>query len=146
MHRDTVPEPSHFILMGHAMKIAWSFPLAPRTVGDQQHNLVILDFILCIQLMQVWLTMHNEFWWGFIVELTWLLWIEMAQASLSGSCCRLRYNPPDALKIQRSLFITSTAPQRNRTRGRPVREGYWRMMGCHNISLHAFKSSEMLVF
>lgn len=125
------------------MKITWSFPLGPRTVGDQQHNLVILDFILCNQLMQVWLTMHNESWWGFIVELTWLLWIEMAQASLSGSCCRLRYSPPDALKIQRSLFITSTAPQRNRTRGRPVGEGYWRMMGRHNISLHAFKSSEI---
>lgn len=89
------------------------------------------------------LTMHKESWWGFIVELTWLLWIEMAHASLSGSCCRLRYSPPDALKIQRSLFITSTAPQRNRTRGRPVGEGFLRMMGCHNISLHAFKSSEI---
>lgn len=52
-------------------------------------------------------------------SLTWLLWMEMAHASFNGSCCRLRYTPPAALNVQRSRFITSTAPHRKRTLGRP---------------------------
>lgn len=51
--------------------------------------------------------------------LTWLLWMEMAQASLSGSCCRLRWIPPPDLNTQRSGFSTSVIPHRKRTRGSP---------------------------
>lgn len=51
--------------------------------------------------------------------LTWLLWMEMAQASLSGSCCRLRWIPPADLNTQRSGFSTSVVPHRKRTRGSP---------------------------
>lgn len=62
--------------------------------------------------------------WGFKVSsgpaLTWLLWMEMAQASLSGSCCRLRWIPPPDLNTQRSVFRTSVTPHRKRTRGSPV--------------------------
>lgn len=51
--------------------------------------------------------------------LTWLLWMEMAQASLSGSCCRLRWIPPEDLNTQRSSFTTSVTPHIKRTRGSP---------------------------
>lgn len=51
---------------------------------------------------------------------TWLLWMEMAQANLSGSCCRLRWVPPPDLNTQRSSFNTSVTPHRKRTRGSPV--------------------------
>lgn len=52
-------------------------------------------------------------------RLTWLLWMEMAQASLRGSCWRLRWIPPPDLKTQRSGFSTSVTPHRKRTRGCP---------------------------
>lgn len=52
-------------------------------------------------------------------ELTWLLWMEMAQASLRGSCWRLRWTPPPDLNTQRSGFSTSVAPHRKCTRGSP---------------------------
>lgn len=55
--------------------------------------------------------------------LTWLLWMEMAQASLSGSCCRLRWIPPPDLNTQRSGFSTSVTPHRKRTRGSPEDAG-----------------------
>lgn len=55
--------------------------------------------------------------------LTWLLWMEMAQASLSGSCCRLRWIPPPDLNTQRSCFSTSVTPHRKRTRGSPEDAG-----------------------
>lgn len=51
--------------------------------------------------------------------LTWLLWMEMAQASLRGSCWRLRWIPPPDLNTQRSGFSTSVTPHRKRTRGCP---------------------------
>lgn len=51
--------------------------------------------------------------------LTWLLWMEMAQASLSGSCCRLRWIPPPDLNTQRSGFSTCVTPHRKRTCGSP---------------------------
>lgn len=51
--------------------------------------------------------------------LTWLLWMEMAQASLSGSCFRLRMIPLPVLNTQRSGFSTSVTPHRKRTRGSP---------------------------
>lgn len=52
-------------------------------------------------------------------ELTWLLWMEMAQASLRGSCWRLRWTPPPDLNTQRSGFSTSVVPHRKCTRGSP---------------------------
>lgn len=54
---------------------------------------------------------------------TWLLWMEMAQASLSGSCCRLKWIPPPDLNTQRSGFSTSVMPYRKRTRGSPEEAG-----------------------
>lgn len=54
-----------------------------------------------------------------IPTLTWLLWMDMAQASWRGSCCRLRSRPPVACTIQRSARMTSVTPHRNRTWGSP---------------------------
>lgn len=54
--------------------------------------------------------------------LTWLLWMDIAQASWRGSCCRLRNWPPVACTVQRSARMTSVTPQRNRTWGSPEEE------------------------
>lgn len=51
--------------------------------------------------------------------LTWLLWMDMAQASWRGSCCRLRSRPPVVCTVQRSARMTSVTPHRNRTWGSP---------------------------
>lgn len=51
--------------------------------------------------------------------LTWLLWMDIAQASWRGSCCRLRSWPPVACTVQRSARMTSVTPHRNRTWGSP---------------------------
>lgn len=63
--------------------------------------------------------------WVIVPVLTWLLWMEMAQASLSGSCCRLRWTPPPDLNTQRSGFSTSVTPHRKRTRGSPEGRREW---------------------
>jgi len=68
--------------------------------------------------------------------LTWLLWMEMAQASLSGSCCRLRWIPPQDLNTQRSAFSTSVTPQRKRTRGSPEETGNESGHGLTSIYQH----------
>lgn len=51
--------------------------------------------------------------------LTWLLWMDIAQASWRGSCRRLRSWPPVACTVQRSAWMTSVTPHRKRTRGSP---------------------------
>ena len=51
--------------------------------------------------------------------LTWLLWMDIAQASWRGSCCRLRSWPPLACTVQRSARMTSVTPHKNRTWGSP---------------------------
>lgn len=70
--------------------------------------------------------------------LTWLLWMEMAQASLSGSCCRLMWIPPPDLNTQRSGFSTSVTPHRKRTRGSPEATGDESVHGWTEIYHHHY--------
>lgn len=88
---------------------------------------------------QVWISGLNQFYFWVRRAPTWLLWMEMAQASFNGSCCRLRYTPPTALNVQRSRFITSTAPHRKRTLGRP--DGQSQIQDTQTIRLLHYKIS-----
>lgn len=81
--------------------------------------------------------------------LTWLLWMEMAQASLSGSCCRLRWVPPADLNTQRSGFSACVTPHRKRTCGSPGDAGKSPKLsthGCRAVVKHAGRNADACVW
>lgn len=51
------------------------------------------------------------------VDITWDLWMDIAQASLSGTCFLLMKTAPDTLNVHRTGRMTSSSPLTNFTRG-----------------------------